>query len=204
MPDEYLWDLPQFDHTPVNPPREGVVAEEVFTRQWAELVKDDGNIMNPFNYRFASILPHLSATPRAAKVAASFVRWLGTSIGRAFVEQAEYFVRRNLSKEEAFILAWTMENLRSTSVNNGVRTLEWILTPTEKYEATRRAAPVSVEDLEVAENMARWLGSADGQQFLKSCQEELRQIEDDDRVRRLNELGVRFATTAPSLVACTS
>lgn len=164
-------------HSPINPVRTDVVGEVVMMEQWASLV----DRLVPFDLdecELVSPLAHMLSVPlnqRAAAVAASFIRWLGTNNGRGYLHEGQALVAKHGSN--AFLIAWTLENRRF----QGGRTIEHVLAP----PGTFVTAPASLErlrvgelvitdaDCEVIENIAEWLGSSKGQLFLKEVEREI-------------------------------
>jgi hypothetical protein len=188
--DEYLWDTSEFNHSPARSPREGVIGEQVFSAQWAKLMEDDGNLMEPPNAQFARVLctlPKVQLDQRAATVAASMVNWFGTNIGRAFLNRAELMSNAMLSKSEAYVAAWSIENMRR-SYDGGIRTLEHcLMTDAQMARIDKTLPTLTATDLEVAEHLAMWLGESRGQAFLRKCFEELERREAEDQRQRLAE-----------------
>lgn len=168
--DAYLWELPQLDATPARKAREGVLSEHIFAAHWAKLMERDDGMSAP-NQVLSYILRNMRhpISQRAATVAASVVCWYGTPIGRAFLDQAEVLAKVLLSRRDAYLAAWSIQNHRS---NISSRTLEHCLGP---EEGRKEVPEATAYDLEVAEHVAHWMGSDDGQKFLRGCREEIAQ-----------------------------
>lgn len=165
---QYLWELPQFDAIPARKPREGVLSEHIFAARWAALMAKDDGISAP-NQELSYILHRMRQpiSQRAATVAASVVCWYGTPIGRAFLDQAEVLAKVLLSRQDAYLAAWSIQNFRR---NPTARTIEHCLGPEEGRKEIPQATPY---DIEVADHVAYWMGSEDGQKFLRGCREEI-------------------------------
>jgi hypothetical protein len=173
MDKEYLWDLLQFAHQPMRPPRNGFVGENVFHAEWSRHVADTNAMDSPPNEKLADLLgAHpFQLTERSATVAASLVCWLGTNMGRCFLEEAAKLAKRHTCSQEAYLMAWAAQNARRSFCNHGRRALESCLIS----DAEPNLVPVlSADDYEVAEHLVMWLGSKDGQKFLKTCETEIK------------------------------
>jgi hypothetical protein len=175
MDDAYLWDLNQFSHQPMRPPRKGMIGENVFHAEWSRLTADTGAMNSPPNEAFADILGchPFRLSERTATVAASLVCWLGTNLGRCFLESGAKLVKTQTCPQSAYLMAWASHNARNSCVNSGRRTLEaCLMTDVEPH----RRPELSANDYEAAEHVVMWLGTDKGQQFLKACEKEISRL----------------------------
>lgn len=159
-------------HAPIRPPR--VPSEEqIFARRWEELM----NRAPKDEYDAAPLEAVLRACPfpadqRAASVAASFICWLGTAVGLSFLTLGNSLREKMHSRHHAYAAAWGVANLRQFGLNSGARTIEFLVRSTEDQQANRFTG-VSVTDLEVLEQVAAWLGTDEGQEFIRGCEAEV-------------------------------
>lgn len=179
-------------HQPLPPyPRQGMVPECIYAAEWAKLMTEKQSILwdDEHGHGLARVLPYLPGelTQRDASLAASFICWLGTHVGNAFLAQAidGTFNRRGSERMDATLCAWVLENKRISWINRGVRTIEHWLADA-RMELTAR-------DLEVAECVAYWLGSDAAEHFLLQCERQIgpkdsRVIRAIERVRKAEEV----------------
>lgn len=169
MDHDYLFDLPRFEHKPAHMPREGLIRENVFYENWVKLLKSEDSLDDPANQKFADILGSYGhrLNERAATVAASFVTWLGTNLGSAYLHEARKFSKTQNHDSGAYLMVWAMTNVRVSNVSHGLRQLELCLV------VDRNKSPeLSSADYEVVEHLVMWLGRSNGQRFLAKCEEE--------------------------------
>lgn len=198
MDHDYLWDTRPFDSAPTRPPRQGFIGENVMAAEWAKLMADTNDIDSPPNDTLSCVLGSYGyrLTQRSATVAASLVCWLGTNIGRCFLDVAARLAATTCQKSDAYLMAWAVQNTRCSSVNHGRRTLEACLIS----DATPTKVPkLSGADYEVAEHVVIWLGSENGQRFLKTCETEIKRQNQVEQFRHHLESNLRLA---PSAVNC--
>lgn len=195
------WDVPE-EYTPLvhegnQPPRPHHIGEYVFLSRWQELmgVHEGENEDAPFSI----ILQDLCSNPtqRDATVAAEFIRWLGTNCGRGYLTQASELAAKlsnhHSDRPRAYVMQWTMTNTRVRHVNNGVRTIEWWFVNSEDKQSWSGPSwlpEISARDLEVAENIAHWLGTEAGQVFITQCEREitvLRRYEERIQTAAMND-----------------
>lgn len=177
---ELLMDLGECDHRPMRPPRADVLGEVVFTECWAQLMAKPGPALEECsNYQLTTILSSSMptyVTQRQAIVAATFVNWLGTNCGRAFLAEGNRMEKSVCGRSgHGFLMAWAVENHRQTGINSGFRALEHILATDDcRFAGTLARYPsLSADDFEVVEHVIVWLGSAPGQQFINQCEGEI-------------------------------
>lgn len=149
-------------HRPLQPPRAGTPGEGIYLGLW-----QDWCARNPIEWRaiFDTTGP---VRQRAASVAASFMVFMGCNGGRAFTFEAERYAEQPffVGRENAFLAAWAVFNARTTGVNGGLRTSEYMLA--RKYPYWRRAIhhwegidwscvpAITQEDNDILESMVRW------------------------------------------------
>lgn len=132
----------------------------------------------------ATLLDARRVSVRQARVAASFITWLGCQAGLGFIHRAEALCENHAWPEMAYLAAWGLENRRPhIHANQGVRTIEVILSPeslflntTNVYQSRERAAKlaITVSDLDTVEAMVSWLSTPTGRAFFESSWEEHR------------------------------
>jgi hypothetical protein len=113
-------------------------------------------------------------TQSHASLAASFIIWLGTNCGNCFLDQAKKLVAANphMRKSQMFLAQWAIENRRTSGINHSGRMIEHLM-DTAENGMFGRSAPFPVPtaaECEVVEHVAFWLGSDEGQMFLKQCE----------------------------------
>lgn len=164
---------PQFDHHPIRPPRQDVVGDIVFSERWLALMDETGDEMDEVysNVMLNHILSSMRGplNQRRASVAASFIRWLGSNNGQAFLRSAEDHVKAQSTKPKyyAWLSAWTIQNFRERN-HGGGRILELILSP-----EANTPVEFSSDDAEVVEHLVAWLSSGKGEEFRSGCQAEI-------------------------------
>lgn len=158
-------------HIPVNLPRAGFPAERIYLDLWREYLRGNRDAI-------ADIFCDLRAPldQRGARVAASFMVWMGCNSGRAFTFNAERLAGSGafVSRPRAFIAAWALENLRVNGVNNGLILTECMLTPGGVPRMApmisygvdwRRLYSPTQHDNDVLACMVQWWGSRSAQQL---------------------------------------
>ena len=170
-------------HDPISPPRDRMIGENVYTEHWqalqrGRLKRDYRSDENEDTCKLGEILRHMpgNTSIRRARVAASFICWLGTNCGHSIIQSARRWEVMGIPGEKAFLIAWTLDNIRTPWLNSGFRTAEHLLAP----EANRRNGELrrnpwpSADDYETLDRVAIWLGSVDGRAFIDSCEREIR------------------------------
>lgn len=187
-------DLLPICHNPSTPVRPDVLGEVVFVEAWRRLMDAPLAFYADESTRLDDILSQYRNRPgqREATVCASLMCWFGTSCGQGFLHAAHCLSEKlgEHKREDAYLAAWTIENSRSTG-SGGVRTLEHCMateTAPSSVGLRRLPAELTADDYEVAECLARWLGSSDGQKFLAFCEADLK--------RRLTPIRFPFGEAA--------
>lgn len=154
-------------HVPFRPARKDL-AEAVFLNEWKAL-----------NTQLPTLLTSiLGQRPgqRDARVAASFITWIGTQAGASFLAMAKGHVETFSYPQPAYLATWALVNRRERHVSAGVRTIEIILSDEDLFKKDRsyarsRAArlPISMSDMDVIESMVTWISTAQGDAFLDHC-----------------------------------
>lgn len=168
---EKLWNTPAFENKGVNPPRQGMVGEQVFAEFWEKLMGDTQTDMLPPNGQLSGVLgPYpFDLDQRCATVAASLVTWFGTNCGMAFLHKAKVEAEKCLNKGDSYLRTWAVENARKSQSGSGARVLEHCLKP-----AGERDIPeLSGRDYEVAEHLISWLADDEGKDFVDRCEAEI-------------------------------
>jgi len=188
-----------FDHNPIRPARAGCIGEQVYLKNWQELVTFDSGY-HPDYEGPNGILEHIVSpgdgilTQRHATVAASLLRWLGTNNGRGFLQQAFLMGDCLGDRQEGYLAQWAIENRRDRSVNSGMRSLESVM----KEPGADKSPKLSADDCETMERVIIWLASdygffmPTGQQFLKKC---MADVDAELKLQRSRERTARESTT---------
>jgi len=191
-------ELFELRHQPIQPPRANHDGEQVYASIWeATMAPSVDGAFGDDVIPIRDVLADLRKLPtqRHAAVLASVACWLGTNIGRAMLARAERIAAgqdRSIPPDDAYLVAWTLENSRLAHVNNGVRIIEYLLATPDLIQPRPRivesglmALPeISAEDLEVVDHMMLWLGQPDGQRYLQRCSAKLAGIEQERRLLR--------------------
>lgn len=189
-------------HVGIRPVRD-MVGEQVFARRWQEFAEKECDGRTGFDYVLRAYPYPLDQ--RAASVAASFITWLGTNVGGSFLEVAEEFKLARTFPSFSYVAAWGVMNVRSLGTSSNARQIEF-LTRTQEELEKNVFSEVSVRDLEAVDQLTLWLGSDDGQEFLKGCANEISRRNDletyttlvaqgHSKSRRAQELAVKISTT---------
>lgn len=102
---------------------------------------------------------------REALVASRIAAWLGSDDGSSYLATAESLVPHFRSKTDAYVAAWAATNIRHAAIESGWRLLERLMI--EQFVGTTPQRPnLAIGDFEIAERMAAWLGSGEGQIFI--------------------------------------
>lgn len=158
-------------HVPVNLPRAGFPGERIYLELWREYLTGNRNAVQEI---FSDLCGPLDQ--RGARVAASFMVWMGCNSGRSFTYEAERLAQRGafLNRERAFVAAWAIENQRTYGVNGGAILTEAMLTPggIPRMETMvshcidwRRVYSPSQYDNDVLSCMVRWWSGASAKQI---------------------------------------
>lgn len=162
-------------HAPLHPPRsfEHNLGEHAYSDEWSLLMLtplEEHQIEDDDDYRTGNlgiILTYLPVdiTDRHSRIAAGFIRWLGTNCGRAISVEPR---RRDGDRRHA--KAWHVENRRIRGMNSGWRISDYLTSDDwDKPRLCRDAMELEVFDL-----IAAWLDSSGGQSFLQRAEARLR------------------------------
>ncbi len=176
-------------HKPIQPPRKTFIGECVYASMWEALMTtpaDRGvyglsDEPEPIEAVLGQL--HVRIQQRHASVAASVVCWLGTNCGNAMLRDAER--QRDQGHLRAYIcylMCWSVENRRAAGINNGIRTIEYLISPTDSYcprDGLKTMPILKAQDLEVADHLMMWLAEHDGQEFIRGCESEIRRLMDE-------------------------
>jgi hypothetical protein len=199
-------------HKPIQPPRPTHIGEQVYASMWEAMmtkpaVQEPACLTDESVEPLDMVLRHFEwkITQREASVVASVVCWLGTTCGLAMIQSAR---RRaadaKVPQHLAYLIAWTIENRRVSYVNSGVRVIESVLAPPESrirgcvgpYRQVDPLPDVSGRDLEAVDHLMTWLGSADGERFIRTCEHAIReQMEDRELRERARFLRENWSST---------
>jgi len=167
-------------HEPIREARKEVIGEVVMVANWNAFMRDEV-LLAYDHWEMVPPLFHILScdmNQRAATVAASFIRWIGTNCGRSFLGQGQKMMAAH--KGNGYLLAWTLENQRKS----GARTIDYVLSPASNYSVTSpcwlnglKVKPIITDtDCEVIESIAGWLGSQDGQHYLATSESQIQQV----------------------------
>jgi len=159
------------NHVAVRPARNDI-GERVYARRWSELMSRDVGVMDRTPLEKVLVSYPYEVDQQAAHLAASFITWLGTNCGRSFLETAKEFESARTIRSFAYLAAWSVHNARSIGFNSNARQIEFLIRTQEQMEKNI-FSEVSVRDLEAADQVALWLGSDDGQEFIAACEKEI-------------------------------
>lgn len=176
-----------FSHHPLRPVRSDVLGEVVFYERWLSLMAaepDHLDEIDPPNKMLKHVLAPIGSelADRDSRVCASFIRWLGTNNGQAFLREANDHSIRQRSREQGFILAWALENRRGQT-GLGWRTLEGALASQAELHADQPPV-LSFRDAEVIELLIAWLGTEEGEHFLIATRDALQAEVEAKRLAR--------------------
>jgi hypothetical protein len=183
-------------HVPIRPPRD-MCEEQVFARRWRELMEmPSGDEWSRGPLHTILIGYPYEVDQRAASVAASFITWLGTNVGKCFLDLGNK-IRDNVPDAvyTAYLAAWGVQNSRRFGNNSNARQIEFLVRTQADMEKDF-FPEVSVKDLEVLEQVALWLGLNEGQKFIRKCEDEI------DRRKELENLQFHAAagrTNTPAM-----
>lgn len=178
--EEYLFELGELKHEPINPPRADHVGENVYSFEWLTLNETIRRPNDPPNVLLGSILYHMERriTQRHASVAASFITWLGTNCGHSIHDRAQQLLKAGLHRDEAYECAWAIENKRRSGINHGIRYIESVLAGPDDFGkdifsgmwGLRRMPNITIEDYETVEQLVEWLSTDRAQEFIRRCE----------------------------------
>lgn len=156
-------------HEPIRPARTDHPGEVTMLARWQALMGERCELAWDGDELECPLAGIISAelTQRAAGVAASFVRWLGTGNGHGYLSEGAKLMAAH--GRDAYLVAWTLENRRF----QGARQIEHILSPASS--GLWQQPVISDTDAEVIESIAEWLGTEAGQSFLGVCLAEIEQ-----------------------------
>lgn len=157
---------PKLLHVPLKPPRASVPREGMLLALWQQFAEQ-----RPEEYAY--VFRGRTNGPirqRAASVAASFMVYMGCNGGRSFTHAAERLAKSGAftCTEDAYLSAWVVENKRSSGVNSGLRTIEYMLA--REHPIAKGVVPlwrvdwplvpdVTMEDADIVEAMVAWWAS---------------------------------------------
>lgn len=157
-----------FNHEPIRRVRNSV-GERVFYQSWKAMMEADSE---KFDEILRSHVYPISQTD--AETAASFITWLGTSIGSAFLDKAENL--KEACQPMQYVAAWAIFNFRQAGQKRQIACLTITLA---EFDGLVRDE-VSIRELEVIEQLAYWLGCEEGQKFLSQCKNLIQHLIDLD------------------------
>ncbi|WGK63482.1 hypothetical protein QAO71_17075 (plasmid) [Halopseudomonas sp. SMJS2] len=200
-------DLNALVHEPINPVRACTLGEGVMMNEWLSLMNEE-SIADDWDWGLPvhplDMILRCPVDQRAATVASSFVRWLGTNNGRCYLSRSRAF--QEVHGSEAFLVGWVLENRRK--YDNDFRMITYLLTKKENFSnqggliAGGRLADVSDRDNEVIESVASWLGTELGLAYLHRCETEMKR-QHDEHMKELRERLLACRTNHNSAYATT-
>lgn len=166
-------------HIPFNSARKSVPREVLYLNAWREYAEtlidvfgEEDKITN-----FVSIFSHSDVNPqRAAMVAASFVTFMGCNAGQSFTNKATEFYRKVssfMTRENAFLSVWAIENRRTLGINNNSILMECVVGRSVDGGLTKvNINKLTVEDLEIMNVMVSWWSSDDAKKLREGVEGE--------------------------------
>lgn len=127
--------------------------------------------------------------PEDCRMVTTFMKWLGTGAGRAYRHSAELMANRPTVLNfpgEAYVAAWALQNLRHRDRSYCPRDFMLEAKYPERC-AAQGALRDFMRDFDVLDKAAAWLGTEEGQVFLKQAEQRHRRLE--LKVRRDNSIG---------------
>lgn len=160
-------------HRPIRPAREGH-SEHSYLTVWRESVASDEDMLE----QIFGCMPY-GLDLRGSQVAASFVTWLGTTVGQDLIRNAAQLMRDSgMTSRDAFHIAWAFKNRRQYSLNSNIRTVEFLLSDgdllsglntTPAQNKAYRQLNITLRDLDVIDAVIDWLAEKQGQRFLDAA-----------------------------------
>lgn len=158
-------------HVPIRPAR-NMTEEQVFSRHWKELMESRETYESGMIGRILLGYPY-KIDQRVSSVLASMICWLGTNVGRGFLDLGAQIRQCCLARVRyPYLAAWAECNARIFGMNSRARQIEF-LTRTEEDLEKDVFQEVSVRDLEAVEQLCMWLGTDEGQAFVAGCEAEI-------------------------------
>lgn len=155
-------------HIPFQPVRKDL-AESCFLTQWQALNSESASLL-------PGILGQSRCSLRNARVAASFISWIGTNAGACFIREAKLRIEDFSYSEPAYLAAWALANRRERSVSSNVRAIEVILSAESLFNHSAESPyvrasklAISMEDIDVVESLVKWLSTPHGDSFVSAC-----------------------------------
>lgn len=192
-------DLNALVHEPINPVRACTPGEGVMMNEWLTLMHDESTA-DDWDWELPAhpleVILRCPIDQRAATVASSFIRWLGTNNGRGYLSRSNAL--KGVHGCQAFLVAWVLENQRQ--YDGHFRMITLLLTKGENFAPLGGLAPggqladVSDRDNEVIESLASWLGTEQGLEYLQRCDVEIKRQHDE----RMNEVRERLLASRQS------
>lgn len=154
------FDPPKVKHIPLHPAREGTPGEVIYLNLWREFATT-----RPLEWHAIFVTNGRPVRQRAASVAASFMVFMGCSVGYSFTLSAERIASESsfMGRESAFLAAWAVANRRTHHKNNGLRTVEYMLA--REYPIRDQSwrqvdwslvPAITQEDYDIIESMVAW------------------------------------------------
>lgn len=166
---------PTLSHEPIHAARgtpQTDPGEHAYLEEWHALVRtpipfdecedEADEALGPLNRILIAIPGPLG--DQESRWAAEFVKWLGTNVGMSVgVGRGS---RHNERVRDEVLMRWAECNARRTWVNQGYRVSDYLTSPEwNRPELCREAMA-----LEVFEQLALWLGSTEGQEFIQRAE----------------------------------
>lgn len=159
---------PDFIHEPLKHVRIDTPGEAIFVSLWqqvmAQPVEQHSRIVMEPETKLGEIMMYspVTVTQRTASICAEFCRYLGTNGGRSFAYMIDEQLKVQKTRKFAVVTAWALENERCFGINDGKRTIEFLLSTVWGETADS----YSYADTETIDAMIAWLGTNEGRDFL--------------------------------------
>lgn len=202
-------------HRPVRPPRPSFIGECVYASMWEALMErpvpeDELNWYDKHEPRptaLSVVLGRLEGPvqQRHATIVAGVVCWFGTNCGNSMLTRAKREAAAGRWESwHAYLMAWTLENVRRPSTNFGVRCIEHIQAPestyiTHVFSAGRDLSElpaIGADEIEAVEHLMLWIAEPPGQAFIALCEAEITRLLDEHSLaQRAAFLRENYTTT---------
>ncbi|WP_115513013.1 MULTISPECIES: hypothetical protein [Xanthomonas] len=147
-----------------------MIPEQVFAELWEKQMVGYDEEGDPVFVRFTGNIP---PTQELAFLAASFVTWLGTSVGGGFLDKCRKMAKIMSSTwhHDAYLAAWAIENRLLVGHRYNWRMIELLAWDGDWNAINRHSPPeLPAAAYEVVENLVCWLGGDAGQKFVTLCE----------------------------------
>lgn len=164
-------------HIPLHPPRsrEEFPAEHAYLDTWHELVRgsidtdgcDDDEALAGAIGHILHDMP-VSLTDRHSRLAANFMKWLGTNVGGSLIHDAKLGGKMPGFGDHVLV-KWLKHNHRRSFMGRGWRPSDRLTSP----DWSNPVLCVDAVEVELFDHLALWLGSLEGLNFIIDAEAKL-------------------------------